>query len=99
MNHHQILDTFESPNALKRIKDLLYQRYLKEYQSLHLETKEEKIAWVNQKNQMNDLFNLIECDNKVLKCNTFSDMFELFFNSERILTDLYHEKNYESPKF
>ena len=89
---------FESPCGLKRIKDLLYQRYLKEYESLHLETKEDKISWVNQSNQMHDLFNIIECDNKSLKCYTISEMFELFFNSERILTDIFRELRYESPK-
>ncbi|KAK8848037.1 hypothetical protein M9Y10_019091 [Tritrichomonas musculus] len=91
--------TFGSQSALKRINGLLYQRYLKEYKSLKLETKKDKISWVNQKNEMNDLLNIIECDNKALKCYTISDMFELFFNSERVLTDLFNESKYESPKF
>lgn len=90
---------FYSKNALKRFKDLLYDKYLDEYKSLQLETREDKINWVNQKSQMKDLYNISECDIKALKCNNISDMFELFFNSERILVDLGREIKMTSPNF
>lgn len=90
---------FNTKYAMQRIIDLLHKKYMEEYKTLHLETKEEKIKWVNQKSQMTDVFYFAECDIKALKCYTISDMFELFFNSERIITDLSNEIKYESPKF
>lgn len=90
---------FECQYGLKRIRSLLYEKYLSEYKKLQFETKSDKISWVNQKSQMSDFFIMIECDNKTTKCDNISDMFDLFLHSERILTDLFHEKSYESPKF
>lgn len=90
---------FYSKNALKRITDMLYEKYLTEYHELKLQTREEKISWVNQKCQMKDLYYITECDIKALKCQTVDDMFELFMNSERILVDLGREKKYTTPKF
>ena len=90
---------FFSESGLKRITDLLYKKYTIEYNELKLQTKEDKISWVNKKCQMNDLYYITECDIKALKCYTISDMFDLFMNSERILVDLGRELKYDTPKF
>lgn len=90
---------FHTKKAFKRFRDYLYQRYLDEYKSLNLETKEEKISWVNKKTEMNDLYYISECDIQALKCYKISQMFELFFNSERIFVDLNREAKFESPKY
>ena len=89
----------DSKSALKRMTDQLYQKYDKEYQSLNLSTKDDKISWVNQKSQMNDFLYIAECDTKSLRCTSISDMFELFFNSERVVEDLSKEIESKSPSF
>ena len=90
---------FYSKTSLKRVTNLLYEKYLNEYKSLNLVTKDEKIKWVNQKSQMKDYFYMTECHIKALKCNSIPDMFDLFFHSERIMIDLFRENKYQSPMF
>ena len=48
---------------------------------------------------MQDLFYITKCDIKALKCHTIEEMFDLFFNSERILIDLGRELKKETPNF
>ncbi|KAH0795513.1 cell division cycle protein [Histomonas meleagridis] len=83
----------------QRFENLLYTKYLLEYNSLNFQTREDKISWVNQKNSMQDLYYFTECDIKALKCHTLKEMFDLFFNSERILIDLGRELKHEKPNF
>ena len=48
---------------------------------------------------MSDFIRISECDTKSLKCFTLEEMFELFFNSERVVEDLNKEINSASPSF
>lgn len=44
--------------------------YSEEYKVLNLETREDKISWVNQKSEMSDFLKVAESDIKSLKCYT-----------------------------
>ncbi len=48
---------------------------------------------------MSDFIRIAECDTKSLKCFTLEEIFELFFNSERVVEDLNKEINSSSPSF
>lgn len=88
-----------SEKAKQRFVNLLYREYEKEYLNLGLSSKDDKVSWINSSNTMNDYRIIARCENCSMKCKSVDEMFDLFFNSERVLRDLRVDLDQGSTKF